>query len=188
MAVAGVVDDAVILRRRDLHVGRANRLDDYRADIPLLAEDVVDIFGAAQVAGAAAAKAALARIARRRMLGARQERSDVLAENRLAANGDRVQRRAVERVPERQRLMQKMLAVGDKQPACCGADFFRFPGESQRREVDVALGCDIARLRARVARRRQSFAHRDSLLAARRCSEYVLALLKLFIVSCAASL
>ena len=72
VAVAGVADDAVILRRRNLHVGRANRLDDHCADILFLAENVVEVFGAAQVAGVAAAKPALARIAGRRMLGARQ--------------------------------------------------------------------------------------------------------------------
>ena len=72
VAVAGVADDAVILGRRDLHIGRANRLDDHRAYVLLLAQDVVEIFGAAQVADAAAAKTALARIAGRRMLGARQ--------------------------------------------------------------------------------------------------------------------
>src|SRR5437588_633081 len=72
VAVASVADDAVILRRRDLHVGRAYGLDDDRADILFLAEDIVEVFGAAQVAGVAAAKPTLAGIAGLRVLVTRQ--------------------------------------------------------------------------------------------------------------------
>ena len=105
VAVAGVADDPVIVGRRDLDVGAADRLDDHRADILFLAEHVIEILGAAQVARSRAPEAAAAGIARRHVLGAGHQRPHVLAEHRFAADRDRVERRAVERVPHRQRLV-----------------------------------------------------------------------------------
>ena len=61
VAVAGIAHDAVILGRRNLHVGAADRLDDHGADVLFLAEHVIEILGAPGVAHAAAAEAARAR-------------------------------------------------------------------------------------------------------------------------------
>ncbi len=105
VAIAGIADDAVVLRRRNLDVRAADGLDDHGADVFLLGQHVVEVFGAFRVAGAAAAEAARARIARRRVLGAGQQRAHVLAEHGFAADRDGVERGAVEAVPQRQRLV-----------------------------------------------------------------------------------
>ena len=46
VTVARVADDPVVLGRRNLHVGAADRLDDHGADVLFLAEHVVDVLGA----------------------------------------------------------------------------------------------------------------------------------------------
>ena len=75
------------------------------------------------------------------MLGSRQQRSDVPAENSLASDRDGIERSAVERVPERERLV----AAGD-QPCKLErhADRQRAPG----REQDLAqrLGDEACKL------------------------------------------
>ena len=105
VTIAGVADDAVVLGGRDLDVGAADRFDDHGADVLFLAEHVVEVFRALRVAGAAATEAAGGRVARRRVLGPRHERTHVLAEDRFAADRDGVERRPVETVPQRQRLV-----------------------------------------------------------------------------------
>ena len=110
VTIAGIAHDSVVLRRWNLYIGRAHGFDHYRADVLFLRQNVVDIFRTAQVAGLSAAESAIARIAGRDVLGSRQQRSDVPAENSLASDRDGMERSAVERVPERQRLV----AAGDQ--------------------------------------------------------------------------
>ena len=105
MAIAGVAHDPVVLGRRNLDVGRTHRLDHDRADVLLLPEHVVEVLGAAQVAATAAAETAAARVARWRVLGAREQGPDALAEHGFAADRDGVERGTMKAVPERQRLV-----------------------------------------------------------------------------------
>src|SRR4030095_859683 len=103
--VASIPHDVVVLGRGYLDVGRAHRLDDHRADVFLFCENIVDVFSASCIACCAAAEAARQRIARRRMLRAGEEGADSLAEDGFTADRYRVERRAVERVPERERFV-----------------------------------------------------------------------------------
>ena len=43
----------------------------------------------------------------------------------------------------RQRLVQEMLAVGIDERTRFGVQVFGFPRAAQRREVDIAFGCEI---------------------------------------------
>ena len=105
MAVAGAAHRFVVPPGGHLDIGRAHGLDHHRGNVFFLAQDVLDVLGATRVAGAAAAVHAMLRIAGRRVFGARQERPDAGAKHRLAADRDRIQRRAVKRVPQRHGLV-----------------------------------------------------------------------------------
>ena len=120
-------------------------LDDHGADVLFLAEHVVEILGALGVAYAAAAEAARARIAGRRVLGAGHQRPDVLAEHRLAADRDRVERGAVEAVPQRERLVP---ARGEPRELQRHPDRERPAGREQH--LAEGIGCERHELRGEI--------------------------------------
>ena len=142
VAVTGGAHYAVIIGWRNLHVGAADGLDDDGPDVLFLAEHVVEILGAPQIAGRAAAKAATARIAGRRMLGSGQERPDAFAKDGLPSDRDRVEGCAVKRIPQRERLVAAGGQAGElqghadgKRSAGCKQDFperFRRQGNQAR--------------------------------------------------------
>ena len=103
MAVAGLTDDLPVVPRRN--VGRAaHGLGDDGADVAFLVQDVLHVLRALQAACAATVPGAVLGVGRRHVLRAGQQRTDVLAEDRLPADRDGVQGCAVERIPHRQRL------------------------------------------------------------------------------------
>ena len=89
-------------RRRDRRP--AQRLGDQRRDVALDIERIVDEVGEA-VEWPVVAEEAAREVERRQVFGARNHRPEAAAEQRFAADADRVERRAVERIPERQRLV-----------------------------------------------------------------------------------
>ncbi len=138
MAIACAAQRLVIGARGDLHVGRAHGLHDHRGDVLFLGEHVFDVLGAARIAGPAAAEAARPRIARRHVLGPRKQRSHVAAEERLAADGNRVERRAVERVPHRDRLVPP---GGEARELQRHADRARATGREEN--LGEVAGCEL---------------------------------------------
>ena len=87
-----------------------------------------------------------ARIAGRHVLGARQQRADVAAEHRFAADRDRVERGAVEAVPHRDRLVP---AGGDARELERHADRERAAGREQHLAERVGRERDELLARAR---------------------------------------
>src|SRR5439155_10143374 len=101
--VAGGADAFPVLRRRD--EGRAaHRLADHRGHVALLIKDIFDVVGAGETAGLAAAERTMAMVRRRGVFAAGQQRSNPGPEQRFAAHRDGIERRAVERVPEGNKL------------------------------------------------------------------------------------
>ncbi len=169
MAVAGPAQAAVVVRRRGLHVGAAHGLDDHRGDVALLGQAVVDIVGAAQLAVAGTAEDAVPGVAGRHMLGPGQQRADAAAKRRLAADRDRIERRAVERVPHREGLVaaggqpgklerdaDRGAAAGGQQQARAGhrRGLAQTARQLDRRPVGVAARAE-RQGRQRLAHRRQ---------------------------------
>ena len=93
------------IRRRRLQGCPAHRLRDHRADVALHLQHVVDVVRQPLMRAPVAAEEARRQRRRRHMLGARQQRAGVAAEDRLAADRDRIERGAVERIPHRYRLV-----------------------------------------------------------------------------------
>src|SRR3954464_1297623 len=98
MLVAGGADPFPIIERGNKGCA-ADSFRDYGSDIAFFFENVLDVIGAIQITGDAAVERAVPVIGRRDMLATRQKRAGVLAENRFAAERDRVKRSAVEGVP-----------------------------------------------------------------------------------------
>ena len=90
------------LRRNE---GRAaHGLGDDHPDVAFLLQHVIHVLRALQAARAATVPGTVLGVGGWNVLRARQQRADVLPEDRLPPNRDRVQGGAVERVPHRQRL------------------------------------------------------------------------------------
>ena len=104
MAPAGVLDSRPEFRRRRLDGRPAQRLGDQRRDVPLNLEHVVDVVGEA-LERLIVAEKTTREIERRQVLGAGSHGAKIAAEQGFAADADRVEIGAVERVPERQRLV-----------------------------------------------------------------------------------
>ena len=127
--------------RRRLDRGPAHGLGDHRSDVALHFEDVVDVVGQALVGAAVGAEEAPRQPRRRDMLGAGEQRPDILAEQRLAADRDGVQVRAVEGIPHRDRLVPAGGVAGELERH---ADGGRAAGRKQhlaqiaRRQLDQA--------------------------------------------------
>jgi hypothetical protein len=95
---AGVFDPRPEFRRRRLDGRPAQRLGDQRRDVALNFEPIVDIVGEA-LERLVVAKKAAREIEWRQVLGAWNHRPEPSSEQGLAANADRVEIGAVERVP-----------------------------------------------------------------------------------------
>ena len=91
-------------RRRRGDRRPAQRLGDQRRDVALDVERIVDEVGEA-VERMIVAEEAACEVERRQVLGARNHRAEAAAEQSFAADADRVEIGAVERIPERQRLV-----------------------------------------------------------------------------------
>ena len=82
----------------------AQRFGDQRRDVALDVERIVDEVGE-PVERTVVAEEAAREVERRQVFGARGHRAEAAAEQRFAADADRVEIGAVERIPERQRLV-----------------------------------------------------------------------------------
>ena len=103
VTVAGGTHATPVIGRRNERSAPDGLADD-RGDVTLLLEDVINVIGALEAAGGAAAERALQWFGGRDVFAPGEQGADALAEDGFAADGDGVEGSAVEGVPHRHKL------------------------------------------------------------------------------------